>query len=187
MTFLKHPKRQRKKLRTSSGRGLADSFLLVILGWLRFALDTLGSWRLIACGRLFAQQSPGFFRFCLGGLVFFTSLKLCHFTLGSCWTWLLLLAIGSAFLYWRDQKSLKAIYLKHKQSWLVQEGAFALAFLAFTLVKIYIPNIHDPVGEGYNGGGGSGEWILGFWPQWFGGETISTPEIHVDGRAADWL
>src|SRR5208337_727184 len=87
---------------------------------------------------------------------FTTSLKINRFTFGTCWVWFLLLAALSLFGYWRDRRVIKATYAKWSKAWLIQEGAFALMFLIFTLVKMYIPHIHDPGGEGYNGGGEAG-------------------------------
>ena len=153
-------------------------FLLIVLGWLALPL-TLKVMGPLASGAYSLSKVLGFFVFAWV-VWFFTSLKLDHFTVGSCWVWFLLLAAGSAYFYWRDQKSLKALYLMHKQSWLIQEGAFALAFLVFTLVKIYIPNIHDPVGEGYNGGGEAG-MDFGFLASVVRGETFPPQNMWMAG------
>ena len=94
----------------------------------------------------------------------------------SCWVWFLILLVLSAGLYWHDQKSLKAAFNKWSKVWWFQEGAFVLAFLLFTFVKMFIPHIHDPVGEGYNGGGEAG-MDFGFLASVVRGESFPTPKI----------
>ena len=39
---------------------------------------------------------------------------------------------------------------------MLQEAAFVGAFLLFTIVRSYCAHVHDPVGDGYNGGGEAG-------------------------------
>jgi YYY domain-containing protein len=129
-------------------------FLLILLGWIALPL-TLRILSPIASGAYSLSKVLGFFVFAWT-IWFFTSLKVCRFTLGTCWIWLLVFAALSGWFYWRQRKSLKSLYVQWGRSWLIQEGAFVLAFLGFTLVKIYVPHIHDPGGEGYWGGGEAG-------------------------------
>ncbi|HJT23045.1 MAG TPA: DUF2298 domain-containing protein, partial [bacterium] len=110
-----------------------------------------------------------------------TSLKICHFTFGSCWVWFLLLAALALFGYWKDGKAITAAHAKWSRAWMIQEGAFALMFLLFTLVKIYIPHIHDPVGEGYNGGGEAG-MDYGFLASVVRGETFPPQNMWMAGQ-----
>ncbi len=85
--------------------------------------------------------------------------------------WFLLLTACSIFCYWRNRKSISSLYSKWGKSWLIQEGAFVLAFLLFTIVRLYSPHVHDPVGEGYNGGGEAG-MDYGFLASVVRGETF---------------
>ena len=128
--------------------------LLIALGLLTLPL-TLRVFAPMPSGAYSLSKILGFFLFAWV-VWFLTSIHFCRFTAGSCWTLLLLLAFLSVYAYKRDWKNIKALYSQWGRSWLIQEGAFTLAFFLFTLVRIYNPNIHDPVGEGYNGGGEAG-------------------------------
>ncbi|HTC22144.1 MAG TPA: DUF2298 domain-containing protein, partial [bacterium] len=151
---------------------------LILLGWLALPL-TLRVLAPIPGGAYSFSKILGFFIF--AWLVWFTtSIKLCHFTLGSCWFWFLALTGISLFGFWRDRKLIKTIYSKWSKTWLIQEGAFVLAFLLFTLVKIYIPHIHDPVGEGYNGGGEAG-MDFGFLSSVVRGESFPPQNMWMAG------
>ncbi len=151
---------------------------LILLGWLALPL-TLRILAPMPGGAYALSKVLGIFMF--AWLVWFTtSIKICRFTLGSCWFWFLVLTALSLFWFWRDRRSIKTLYSKWSKSWLIQEGAFALAFLLFTLVKIYIPHIHDPVGEGYNGGGEAG-MDFGFLSSVVRGETFPPQNMWMAG------
>jgi YYY domain-containing protein len=130
-------------------------FALIFLGWLALPV-TLKLLSGMPGGAYSLSKALGFFVF--AWVVWFSTslVKWFHFTTGFCWIWFLLLTVLSAFTYWRNQKALKALYSKWGKSWMIQEGVFVFVFFVFTLVKMYIPHIHDPVGEGYNGGGEAG-------------------------------
>jgi len=74
----------------------------------------------------------------------------------SCWGWLLVLAGLSVFTVLSERKNLSQAFSRFAGSWLYQEGVFLLAFALFTLVRIHNPHVHDPMGEGYSGGGEAG-------------------------------
>ena len=152
--------------------------VLILLGWLALPL-TLRVLESMPGGAYSLSKVLGFFLF--SWLVWFTtSIKICRFTLGSCWFWFLALIVLSLFGYWRDWRSIKALYSKWSKPWLIQEGAFVLAFLAFTLVKIFFPNVHDPGGEGYNGGGEAG-MDFGFLASIVRGETFPPQNMWMAG------
>ncbi|HEY5040253.1 MAG TPA: DUF2298 domain-containing protein, partial [bacterium] len=152
---------------------------LMVLGWLAMPL-TLKLFSSMPSGAYSLSKVLGFFIFAWV-VWFFTSLKLCRFTFGSCWLWFLLLAVLSAFGFWKNQKSIKTLYSKWGKAWLIQEGAFALAFLLFTIVRMYNPHIHDPVGEGYNGGGEAG-MDYGFLASVVRGETFPPQNMWMAGQ-----
>ncbi len=152
--------------------------LLILLGILALPL-TLKIMGPISAGAYSLSKILGFFVFSWV-VWFFTSLKVCHFTLGSCWFFLLLLAAISTYYFWRDQKFYKTIYSKLGHSWRIQEGAFVLAFALFSLVKIYISHIHDPGGEGYNGGG-EAAMDFGFLSTVVRGETFPPENMWMAG------
>jgi len=70
-------------------------------------------------------------------------------------TWLVLLVLGGASLYWawlrRDE--LRAFADQKGKLWLTGEIIFLVAFIGYALTKLYNPDIHNPFGQGYNGGG----------------------------------
>ena len=143
-----------------------EAFLYQLRAWLSWVvfLILLGWFALPLALRVFAPFPSGAYSLSktLGFFIFawivwiWGNLPFGRFTLGSCWFWFLLFAALSGWWAWRDQKNLKALWLKWGRVWMVQEGAFLAAFTAFTLVKIFMSHIHDPVGEGYNGGGEAG-------------------------------
>ncbi len=135
---------------------------LMVLGWLAlpFTARLLGP---LMPGAYSLSKVLGFFVFAwviwFPNALFtwwFKGPGLFRFTTGACWIWFLLLSALSAWAYQRDWKELRSLWAKNSKSWIHQEAAFAAAFAAFSLVKIFIPHIHDPVGEGYNGGGEAG-------------------------------
>ena len=103
------------------------------------------------------------------------------FTAIHCWVWLLLCAAGSltAAYCWRGD--LREAYRKHGTSWWIQEGIFLLAFGAFTLVRMHNPHIHDPIGEGYSGGGEAG-MDFGFLSSVVRGETFPAQNMWMAGE-----
>jgi YYY domain-containing protein len=150
----------------------------ILLGWLALPL-TLRVLAPMPGGGYSLSKVLGFFIF--AWLVWFTtSLKVCHFTIGSCWFWFFALTILSLFGFWRDRQSIKALYSKWSKAWLIQEGAFVLAFLIFTIIKIFIPHIHDPVGDGYHGGGEAG-MDFGFMASVVRGESFPPQNMWMAG------
>ena len=152
---------------------------LMVLGWLAMPL-TLSLFSSMPAGAYSLSKILGFFIFAWM-VWFFTSFKLCRFTLGSCWMWFLFLVVLSSYGYWRNRKSVKTLYLKWGKSWFIQEGTFALAFVLFTIVRLYNPHIHDPVGDGYNGGGEAG-MDYGFLASVVRGETFPPQNMWMAGQ-----
>ena len=153
--------------------------LLIIFGWLAMPL-TLRLFSSMPLGAYALSKILGFFIFAWV-VWFFTSFKLCRFTPNSCWVWFLLLTVFSLVGYWRDRKSIRIFYSKFKNSWLIQEGAFVLAFSVFTIVRLYNPHIHDPIGDGYNGGGEAG-MDYGFLASVVRGETFPPQNMWMAGQ-----
>jgi len=153
--------------------------LLMVFGWLAMPL-TLRLFSSMPSGAYSLSKILGFFIFAWV-VWFFTSFKLCRFTSCSCWIWFLFLVFFSVYGYWHDQKSIKAFYSKWGNSWLIQESAFVLAFSAFTIVRLYNPHIHDPVGDGYNGGGEAG-MDYGFLASIVRGETFPPQNMWMAGQ-----
>ncbi len=152
---------------------------LILLGWMALPL-TLRVLSSFPSGAYSLSKILGFFVF--AWVVWFSvSLKLCRFTFGSTWVWFLLLAALSLGMYWRDRKAIQALHSKWSKDWMVQEGAFVLMFFLFTLVKIFIPHIHDPVGEGYNGGGEAG-MDFGFLSSIVRGEAFPPQNMWMAGQ-----
>jgi uncharacterized membrane protein len=152
--------------------------LLIVLGWMVLPL-TLKIFLPLGSGAYSLSKVFGFFIFAWA-VWFFTSVHCCKFTMGSCWFWLLLLGFISAWAYWKQWKSIKPLYTKWSKTWLIQEGVFVLAFALFSLVKIFIAHIHDPVGEGYNGGGEAG-MDFGFLASVVRGETFPPQNMWMAG------
>lgn len=152
---------------------------LVVLGWLAFPLTL----RLLApfpSGAYSLSKILGFFLYSWI-IWFFTSFHVGRFTLASCWAWFLGLAFLSAFAYWKDSRKIKLLYARWGGSWKIQEGAFVAAFALFSLAKIYMPHIHDPIGEGYNGGGEAG-MDFGFLSSIVRGETFPPQNMWMAGQ-----
>ena len=153
-------------------------FFLIILGWIALPL-TLRVMPAIASGAYSLSKMVGFLIF--SWLVwFFTSIKVCHFTIGSCWIWFLILAAGSTWICFLDKKKIKTILLKNKKYWMLQEAVFVAAFFTFTIVRMFNPHIHDPTGEGYNGGGEAG-MDFGFLSSIVRGETFPPQNMWMAG------
>lgn len=133
-------------------------FFLILLGWVALPL-TLKVMPGISSGAYSLSKMFGFLIF--SWLVWISSSQvhgfvLCHFSMASCWGTFLLLTAISGFLFFKDHSYIKSVFRQNKDAWLTQELVFVSAFALFTLVRIYCPHIHDPVGEGYNGGGEAG-------------------------------
>ncbi|HVZ80968.1 MAG TPA: DUF2298 domain-containing protein [bacterium] len=135
---------------------------LMVLGWMALPLTT----------RFFAPLQPGCYSLSkvLGFFIFvwvvwfpnalftwwFKGPGPFRFTVAGCWVWFLLLMAASLWSYWKNSRDFKVLLAKWGKDWVHQELAFIGAFAAFSLIKVFIPHIHDPVGEGYNGGGEAG-------------------------------
>jgi YYY domain-containing protein len=152
---------------------------LMVLGWLAMPL-TLKLFSSMPSGAYSLSKILGFFIFAWV-VWFFTSFKLCRFTVGSCWLWFLLLAALSVFAFWRNKESIQTLYSKWGRAWMIQEAAFALAFALFTIVRMYNPHVHDPGGEGYNGGGEAG-MDFGFLSSIVRGETFPPQNMWMAGQ-----
>ncbi|MGH7739883.1 MAG: DUF2298 domain-containing protein [bacterium] len=107
--------------------------------------------------------------------------KFCVFTIGSCWFWFLVLAALSGILFWFRRKEMGACLKKWSGVWLRQELLFVGLFFLFTLVRIFNPHIHDPVGDGYNGGGEAG-MDYGFLASVVRGETFPPENMWMAGQ-----
>lgn len=68
-------------------------------------------------------------------------------------TVLLLLGGGAAYWAWRRRAELREYAARRGALWLTAEIIFAAAFVGYMLTKLYNPDIHNPFGQGYNGGG----------------------------------
>jgi YYY domain-containing protein len=155
-------------------------FLLIVLGWVALPL-TLRVMPSIASGAYSLSKMFGFLIF--SWLIwFFTSIKFCHFTIGFCWLWLLVFVGIAGWVYFWDRNKINTIYFKNKKSWMLQEVVFVAAFFIFTIVRIYNPHIHDPVGEGYNGGGEAG-MDFGFLSSIVRGETFPPQNMWMAGKS----
>lgn len=66
---------------------------------------------------------------------------------------LLLLGMGAVSWAWRRPVALKAYAARQGRLWWTAEVVFAAAFIGYALTKLYNPDIHNPFGQGYNGGG----------------------------------
>ena len=153
--------------------------VLILLGWMALPL-TLRVLSPFPSGAYSLSKILGFFVF--AWVVWFsTSIRVNHFTFASCWVWFILLVVLALLGYWRDGSTIKAAYAKWSKAWMVQECAFAAMFLLFTLIKIYIPHIHDPVGEGYNGGGEAG-MDFGFLASVVRGESFPPQNMWMAGQ-----
>jgi len=151
---------------------------LIILGWVALPI-TLRVMPSIASGAYSLSKMAGFLIF--SWLVwFFTNIKVCHFTIGSCWVWLLVLTGISGWIFFVDQKQIKLLFAKNKKSWMFQEAAFVGAFLLFTIIRSYCAHVHDPVGDGYNGGGEAG-MDFGFLSSVVRGETFPPQNMWMAG------
>lgn len=153
--------------------------LLILLGILALPL-TLRIMSPLSSGAYSLSKVFGFLVFSWV-VWFFTRVKLLHFTLGSCWAWLLVLAALSLFAYWRDRAFLKSLYAKWGSAWIRQETAFIIAFSVFTFIKLFISHIHDPVSDGYNGGGEAG-MDFGFLASVVRGETFPPQNMWMAGE-----
>lgn len=154
--------------------------LLIVLGLMALPV-TLRILSPISSGAYSLSKVLGFLVFSWV-VWFFTSVKVAHFTVGTCWIWLFLLVVLSSFMFWRDHKSIKESYKLFGRSWLIQEGAFILVFTAFTIVRLYCSHVHDPSGEGYNGGGEAG-MDFGFLASVVRGESFPPQNMWMAGQA----
>jgi uncharacterized membrane protein len=109
------------------------------------------------------------------------SWKLCSFTFTTCWIWLLVFggfSLGALFL---QRQTIGPHFKKWAKTWAWQEGLFVSLFLLFTFVRVCNPHVHDPVGEGYNGGGEAG-MDYGFLASVVRGETFPPQNMWMAGQ-----
>ncbi len=162
-----------------------------LLAWLKWVLFMifLGLLVLPFTLKLLSPLAPGAYALSkiFGLLVlswvvwFFTSLHLGKFTMGQSWVWILLLvALGSVYAY-QVKDELMNSFKKHGKGWMIQEVVFLGAFLAFTIVRMYNPHIHDPYGEGYSGGGEAG-MDFGFLSSIVRGESFPPQNMWMAGQ-----
>ena len=70
-------------------------------------------------------------------------------------TLLVLLVLGGASVWWacRRRTEIREFIKVRGGFWISAEVVFLLAFIAYMLTKLYNPDINNPFGQGYNGGG----------------------------------
>ncbi|MCD4814680.1 DUF2298 domain-containing protein [bacterium] len=70
-------------------------------------------------------------------------------------TFLVLLILGGASLYWASQRrtEITEFFRTRGKFWMSAEAVFLIAFVGYMLTKMYNPDINNPWGQGYNGGG----------------------------------
>ncbi len=94
-----------------------------------------------------------------GSLVFgwtvwlLVSLGVIQHTQGASAVLLLLGALASGAWVMRHPDAWKQFVAKHARDWVWAEVVFTVAFVGYMLSKLYNPDIHNPHGQGYNGGG----------------------------------
>lgn len=128
--------------------------LWILLGIFAFPL----TWKLL--GRVFGPYCYGLSKI-LGALLFGWSVWwLGHherwFSSLSCWIVLIFFFCLSAWAFHRDWGGCREAFSRFRGSFFRQEWVFLGAFVIFTIVRMHNPHIHDPVGEGYSGGGEAG-------------------------------
>jgi YYY domain-containing protein len=125
--------------------------LVTVLGWLALPLAV----------RVFSAWPAGGYPLskALGVLLFgYLAYQLAEwrwlpFTQAGLWLLLVLLAVGASLLLHRRRAEARAWFQAHRREIFASEAVFAAAFLFFVVVRLYNPNIHDIVGQGYFGGG----------------------------------
>ena len=70
-------------------------------------------------------------------------------------TLLVLLVLGGASVWWslRRRTEIREFIKVRGGFWISAEVVFLLAFVVYMLTKLYNPDINNPFGQGYNGGG----------------------------------
>jgi YYY domain-containing protein len=68
---------------------------------------------------------------------------------------LVLLGLGGLSAVWayRRQTEILEFFKSRGRLWWASETVFLVAFILYMLTKLYNPDIHNPFGQGYNGGG----------------------------------
>ncbi len=66
---------------------------------------------------------------------------------------LIILMAISLLLFWKNQKEIVSFGKQKYRILISEEIIFLLVFAFFSIFKMFTPNIHDPNGQGYNGGG----------------------------------
>ncbi len=168
-----------------------DSGSYQVMAWLKWLLFLifLGVLVLPFTLRLLMPLAPGAYALSkiFGLLVFswtvwfFTQFHMGQFTTGICWVWVSILALLSAAYAYQTRASLAAAFKKYGRGWLIQEAIFTGAFVLFTIVRLYNPHIHDPSGEGYNGGGEAG-MDFGFLASIVRGESFPPQNMWMAGQ-----
>lgn len=161
---------------------LAWLSFLVILGWVALPI-TLKVMPSIPSGAYSLSKILGLLIFSWMVWIAGFEIKgfvLARFTAVTCWGIFFLFLVASLLLGLKNKARLKSIFVQNKANWLTQEIVFVGAFLVFTLVRIYCPHIHDPVGEGYNGGGEAG-MDFGFLASVVRGETFPPQNMWMAG------
>ena len=69
--------------------------------------------------------------------------------------WLLILVLFGAAVYFtiRNKKEINLFAQSNRKYIIVTESLFLGAYLLFILIKIFCPDVHNVMGQGYNGGG----------------------------------
>jgi YYY domain-containing protein len=81
------------------------------------------------------------------------SLGVLQHTQGASAVVLLGFAVAAAAWALRHPGELQALVKKQARNWAWSEVVFIAAFVGYMLTKLYNPDIHNPFGQGYNGGG----------------------------------
>jgi uncharacterized membrane protein len=143
-------------------RGLLTPLGNPVLVWW-FLVSVLGLLALPLCTRIFAGFPAGGYAlsralgvFLFAWLAYNLALLfpgLLPFWQSRLWLVLAAGALGLTYAVRRRRAEVAAWFKANRAEILFTEAVFAAAFLFFTLVRAYNPNIHDITGQGYFGGG----------------------------------
>jgi YYY domain-containing protein len=81
------------------------------------------------------------------------SLGVLQHTQGASALILLAFAVGAAAWALRHPGALQTLVKQQARNWAWSEVVFVVAFVGYMATKLYNPDIHNPYGQGYNGGG----------------------------------
>jgi len=113
-------------------------------------------------------------------LVWFAGNYVLKFTTLHCLVLLALFGGLAVFAATRWRRTLLEAFHKNGKSFLIQEGLFFLLFAFFVVVRMHNPHVHDPIGEGYSGGGEAG-MDFGFLASVVRGESFPAQNMWMAG------